>query len=147
MHLLMHEMITRSPTAVLVQPEPTWVTTPTPSWPRIRPSVTAGTSPLRMCRSVPQIVVVSIRTIASVGCCRTGSGTSCHALAPGPWNTSAFMVGPRLPPRARSCGWWSRLGRDGPDGGGCGALDGAAVPGQHLGELPTDEEHDRRNRC
>jgi len=35
---------------------------PTPSWPRIRPSVTAGTSPLRMCRSVPQIVVVSTRT-------------------------------------------------------------------------------------
>ena len=33
-----------------------------------RPSVTAGTSPLRMCRSVPQIVVVSTRTMTSVGC-------------------------------------------------------------------------------
>ena len=32
---------------------------PTPSWPRIRPLATAGTSPLRMCRSVPQMVVVS----------------------------------------------------------------------------------------
>jgi hypothetical protein len=32
--------------------------------PRILPSVTAGTSPLRMCRSVPQMVVVSTWTMA-----------------------------------------------------------------------------------
>ena len=63
----MQEMITRSPTASLVTAAPISVIVPTPSWPRIRPSVTAGTSPLRMCRSVPQIVVVSTRTITSVG--------------------------------------------------------------------------------
>src|SRR3546814_5178848 len=67
MHLLMHDTMTRSPTLTLPTSEPTSVTTPTPSWPRMRPSVTAGTSPLRMCRSVPQIVVASILTMASAG--------------------------------------------------------------------------------
>ena len=67
MHVVTQETITRSPTFTSVHTGPTPVTTPTPSCPRIRPSVTAGTSPLRMCRSVPQIVVVSIVTIASVG--------------------------------------------------------------------------------
>ena len=61
------------------------MTVPTPSWPRMRPSVTAGTSPLRMCRSVPQIVVVSTRTMTSVGSMIVGSGTSSHAFLPGPW--------------------------------------------------------------
>ena len=60
MHVVTQETITRSPTFTSVHSGPTPVTTPTPSCPRIRPSVTAGTSPLRMCRSVPQIVVVSI---------------------------------------------------------------------------------------
>src|SRR6478609_37735 len=87
----MQEMITRSPTATLETAEPTSVTVPTPSCPRMRPSVTAGTSPLRMCRSVPQIVVVSTRTMTSVGSTITGSGTSSHAFWPGPWYTSAFM--------------------------------------------------------
>jgi hypothetical protein len=81
----MQEMMTRSPTSKVATAEPVSTTVPTPSWPRIRPSVTAGTSPLRMCRSVPQMVVVSIRTIASVGCWTVGSGTSSHALRPGPW--------------------------------------------------------------
>jgi hypothetical protein len=45
-----------------------------------------------MCRSVPQIVVVSMRTTTSVGSWMAGSGTSSHALLPGPWNTSAFMI-------------------------------------------------------
>jgi hypothetical protein len=75
----MHETMTRSPTLAVVHSGPTCVTTPTPSWPRIRPSVTAGTSLLRMCRSVPQIVV-SIRTMASVGSLIVGSGTSSHAF-------------------------------------------------------------------
>ena len=40
--------------------------TPTGSWPTIRPGST-GYSPRRMCTSVPQIVVIVTRTIASVG--------------------------------------------------------------------------------
>ena len=48
-------------------------------------TVTAGTSPLRMCRSVPQIVVASILTMASAGSLMLGSGTSSHTLRPGPW--------------------------------------------------------------
>ena len=77
---MMQEMITRSPTASLLTAWPTSVIVPTPSCPRIRPSVTAGTSPLRMCRSVPQIVVVSTCTITSVGSMISGSGTSSHAF-------------------------------------------------------------------
>ena len=84
MHLLMQEMMTRSPTLTFVQPGPTSVTMPTPSWPRMRPSSTVGTSPLRMCRSVPQMVVASTLTIASVGSWMAGSGTSSQDLLPGP---------------------------------------------------------------
>ncbi len=90
-HEVMQEMITRSPTASLLTAWPTSVIVPTPSCPRIRPSVTAGTSPLRMCRSVPQIVVVSTCTITSVGSMISGSGASSHAFSPGPWYTSAFI--------------------------------------------------------
>ena len=42
MHLLMQEMMTRSPTLTFEQSGPTSVTTPTPSWPRIRPSFHGG---------------------------------------------------------------------------------------------------------
>ena len=80
----MQEMITRSPTACVVTADPSSTIVPTPSCPRMRPSVTAGTSPFRMCRSVPQIVVVSTRTTASVGCWIVGSGTSSQAFLPGP---------------------------------------------------------------
>ena len=45
-----------------------------------------------MCRSVPQIVAVSIRTIASVSAMIAGSGTVSQERCPGPWKTSAFMV-------------------------------------------------------
>ena len=74
--------LTASPTAVIV---------PTASWPRMRPSVTAATSPCRMCRSVPQIVVVSTLTTTSVGSWTVASGTSAHSLLPGPWYTNAFI--------------------------------------------------------
>jgi hypothetical protein len=57
---------------------------PTASWPRIVPGFTAGTSPLRMCRSVPQIVEESIRTTMSVGASIVGSGTSSQERCPGP---------------------------------------------------------------
>ena len=87
----MHETSTRSPTASVVTAEPSSVIVPTASWPRIVPGFTAGTSPLRMCRSVPQIVEESMRTITSVGSWMTGSGTVSHAFWPGPWYTSAFI--------------------------------------------------------
>jgi hypothetical protein len=82
---VMQDTRTRSPTAIVVTAEPTSMTVPTASWPRIVPGSTSGTSPLRMCRSVPQIVEVSIRTIASVGCSMRRSGTTSQARCPGPW--------------------------------------------------------------
>ena len=82
---VMHETRTRSPSTRVVTAAPTAVTVPTASWPRIVPGFTSGTSPLRMCRSVPQIVDESIRTIASVGSMIDGSGTSSQLRWPGPW--------------------------------------------------------------
>ena len=38
------------------------------------------------------MVVVSIRTMTSVGSWIVGSGTSSHSLRPGPWYTSAFIT-------------------------------------------------------
>jgi hypothetical protein len=64
--------------------EPISVMVPTPSWPRILPLATAGTSPLRMWRSVPQMVVVSTLTITSLGFWIVGSGTSVQDFSPGP---------------------------------------------------------------
>ena len=58
------------------------------------PSVTAGTSPFMMCRSVPQIVVVSTRTMASVEASSLGSGFDSHFLSPGPWKTRASIRPP-----------------------------------------------------
>ncbi len=92
---LMQAMMTRSPTSTLRTDEPTSTTVPTPSWPSTLPSVTVGTSPLMMCRSVPQIVVVSTRTSASVVSTSFGSGTSTQLFVPGPSKTSAFIASPR----------------------------------------------------
>ena len=52
---------------------------------RAEPSIIVGTSPLRICRSVPQMVVLMIRTTASVGCPMAGRGFSSHPFLPGPW--------------------------------------------------------------
>ena len=68
----MHDTRTRSPTASVVTAEPISTIVPTASCPRIVPAFTSGTSPLRMWRSVPQIVEESMRTIASVGSCSVG---------------------------------------------------------------------------
>ena len=80
----MHETSTRSPGAIVVTAAPTSTTVPTASCPRTVPGVDSGTSPLRMWRSVPQIVDESIRTIASVGSMIVGSGTDSQARCPGP---------------------------------------------------------------
>src|SRR4051795_4241360 len=85
---------TRSPCLSEDTAAPVSTTVPTASCPRMRPSVTAGTSPLRMCRSVPQIVVVSTLTITSVGSWIPGSSTLSQERCPAPPNTSAFIVSP-----------------------------------------------------
>src|SRR3954453_21606991 len=84
---------TRSPVLSEETAAPVSTTVPTASCPRMRPSVTAGTSPLRMCRSVPQIVVVSTLTITSVGSWIPGSSTLSQERCPAPPYTSAFMPG------------------------------------------------------
>ena len=89
---VMQEISTLSPLRTPETPEPTSSTTPQPSWPRMRPSVTAGTSPFRMCRSVPQMVEVVTRTIASLASWILGLGLSSHAFLPGPWYVRAFIV-------------------------------------------------------
>src|SRR6185437_8129784 len=88
----MQETSTRSPGARRWTLSPTSSTVPTASWPRIRPGRTSGTSPARMCRSVPQIVVASTRTITSPSSVISGSGTSSQARSPGPWYTSARIT-------------------------------------------------------
>src|SRR5271170_1778195 len=65
---VMQAIRTLSPFLKFFTSGPTESTTPTPSWPRTRPFGTVGTSPLMMCRSVPQIVVRVSFTTASEGC-------------------------------------------------------------------------------
>ena len=81
---LTQEISTLSPTLNAVTAGPTLSITPTPSWPRMRPGSQLGRSPLRMCRSVPQMVVFVILTIASVGAVMVGLGWSSKAFFPGP---------------------------------------------------------------
>src|SRR5580658_4854206 len=88
----MHETSTRSPTDRVLTPGPTVVTVPTASCPRIVPGTVSATSPFKMCRSEPQIVVASTRTMTSPSSWLTGSGTSFQVFDPGPSYTSAFMV-------------------------------------------------------
>jgi hypothetical protein len=80
----MQEIRTRSPLRKLVTAGPTFSTVPTPSWPRIRPGLQVPTSPLRMCRSVPQMVVLTTFTTASVGAFTSGIGRSSSDFLPGP---------------------------------------------------------------
>src|SRR6202044_2887371 len=81
---VIQDMITWSPFLKLLTALPASSIMPTPSWPMILPSATSGRSPFIICRSVPQIVVLSILTIASVGLLITGFGFSSHAFLPGP---------------------------------------------------------------
>ncbi len=81
---LMHEMSTWSPGLKVLTAAPTESTMPTPSWPRMVPGLHVATSPLRMWRSVPQIVVRVMRTMASPGPASCGFGRSSTFLRPGP---------------------------------------------------------------
>ncbi len=69
------ETITWSPGRRWFTSGPTSTTSPTASWPRTVPGFTSGRRPRRIWRSLPQMVVVSTRTIASVTSSITGSGT------------------------------------------------------------------------
>ena len=66
----------------------------------MRPSVTLGTSPFRMWRSVPQIVEVVIRTTASVASWIVGLGRFSQARLPGPVIDERF----HRPPDGRVAG-------------------------------------------
>ena len=76
-----------------VTPAPTSSTIPVPSWPRIRPTATVARSPLRMCRSVPQIVVLLIRTTASVASRSAGLGLFLELLLSGTVVDEGFHEG------------------------------------------------------
>src|SRR5215212_4004429 len=64
----------------------------------MRPGAT-GYSPLRMWTSVPQIVVIVTRTMASVGP-QVGTGRSCSVITPGRSNTAARIES--VPARVRA---------------------------------------------
>src|SRR6266704_1341028 len=141
-HLVMAGTSTRSPTANPFTASPTSVTVPTASWPRMRPSVTAATSPWRICRSVPQIVVVSTLTTTSVGSLMAASGTSSQAFRPGPWYTRAFM-GPTLvipvTPGCPKMGLSAHLGIYSQPAGGLGVRDlGVRVALGQVGQRDRD---------
>lgn len=55
------------------------------AWPKMVPGLQVATSPLRMCRSVPQIVVLLILIIASLGIWTVGLGRSSRVFCCGPW--------------------------------------------------------------
>ena len=80
----MHDTRTRSPTARSCTAGPTSIDGADGLVAEDPARVTSGTSPLRMCRSVPQIVTASTRTIASRGVLIVGIGTSSQALLSGP---------------------------------------------------------------
>lgn len=80
----MAEISTLSPTDSSETAAPTSSSIPMPSWPKILPLSTSGTWPRRMCRSVPQMVVVVMRTMASVGSWMVGLGASVQLFLPGP---------------------------------------------------------------
>src|SRR5579872_5733208 len=88
----MQETRTWSPFLKLLTALPVSSTIPTPSWPRMRPGTTSGTSPFRICRSVPHIVVFTTLTRASVGSIIVGFGLVSQAFLPGPLYTRAFMI-------------------------------------------------------
>src|SRR6201996_4498935 len=79
-----------SPTWIFSTAPPTSITSPTFSWPKIRPC-SKSVRPSYMCRSEPQMLVLVIRTSASVGFSMRASGTSSTLTLRGPWYTTAFM--------------------------------------------------------
>src|SRR6188474_2482106 len=87
---------TRWPSLYPVTCDPSFSMMPTGSWPTMRPLRT-GYSPRRMWTSVPQIVVVLIRSRASSGP-TSGTGRDSRTILPGSANIAAFIFGIDGPP-------------------------------------------------
>src|SRR5690606_11127297 len=83
-HPEMQETRTRSPGTRSSMSEPVSTTMPTASWPRTRPGSTSGTSPARMCRSVPQMAAVVTWMITSPQIGDPGIGHGRPGLFSGP---------------------------------------------------------------
>src|SRR3954451_6004236 len=81
---------TRSPTATPVTASPAATTSPTYSWPIVKPG-SIFTRPWKMCRSDPQTPVDVMRTSASPGASSSGSGLSTTSTRPGAWNATACI--------------------------------------------------------
>jgi hypothetical protein len=82
--------ITRCPSLKPRTSAPSFSITPTGSWPTVRPRAT-GYSPFRICTSVPQMVVVVMRSSASLRPI-SGTGLSSSTMRPGSTNTAAFIL-------------------------------------------------------
>ena len=81
---------TQSPTLTFSTPEPTSTTSRMFSCPKVRPG-SKSVRPSYLCRSDPQMLVLVMRTSASVGRSIFASGTSLTRTSRGPWYTTAFM--------------------------------------------------------
>ena len=73
---------TRSPGRTCFTCPPAFSTIPTNSCPTVTPGTARGTAPLRICRSLVQMLESVTRTTASRGPCRTGSGFCVRASFP-----------------------------------------------------------------
>ena len=74
-HDIWNGITTRSPGLMAVTSAPTSSTTPIGSWPMMSPSPMNAVSVSYRCRSEPQMFVLVILMMASVGSLMTGSGT------------------------------------------------------------------------
>ena len=83
---------TRWPGLIFLTASPTATTSPANSWPRITPSLARGTAPLRMWKSLVQMLDIPTLTMASRGSSRVGTGRSSKRRSPLPWYTTAIMV-------------------------------------------------------
>jgi hypothetical protein len=81
-HEQIHEIRTCSPFLNPLTELPISSIMPTPSCPNIVPGVQVATSPLLICRSVPQIVDFVSLMIASVGWLSLGFGRSSSLISP-----------------------------------------------------------------
>src|SRR3954468_23585422 len=79
-----------SPTLTPETASPAATTSPTYSWPMVKPG-SICTRPWKMCRSLPHTPVAVMRTMASSGASRSGSGLSTTATSYGAWKATACM--------------------------------------------------------
>src|SRR4051812_6346377 len=104
-----------------------------------------------MCRSVPQMVTASTRTIASVAAVSPGSAWSAQLRRPGPSYTSAFMASPSSPGQRNGrppvggrpwSGWLSAQPLAVADEGGPAPAESPRVPGRGGRQHDEDQRVD-----